>query len=56
VRPGDILSVRATVLETRASMSKPDRGLVRTLFEVLNQRREIVMSVNAMSMLERRDR
>ncbi len=34
VRPGDTLSVRATVLETRPSASKSDRGLVRTLFEV----------------------
>jgi acyl dehydratase len=56
VRPGDTLSVRATVLETRASRSKPDRGLVRTLFEVLNQRGEIVMSVNAMNILKTRAR
>ena len=56
VRPGDTLSVRATVLETRPSSSKPDRGLVRTLFEVLNQRGDVVMSVKAMNMLKRRDR
>ena len=56
VRPGDTLSVRATVLETRASASKPDRGLVRTLFEVLNQRGEVVMSVKAMNMLKLRGR
>jgi acyl dehydratase len=56
VRPGDTLSVRATVLETRASTSKPDRGLVRTLFEVLNQRGEVVMSLKAMNMLKRRAR
>jgi acyl dehydratase len=54
VRPGDTLSVRATVLETRPSASKPDRGLVRTHFEVLNQRGEAVMSVKAMNMLKRR--
>jgi acyl dehydratase len=56
VRPGDTLSVRATVLEARASTSKPDRGLVRTLFEVLNQRGEIVMTVKGMNMLRRRGR
>jgi acyl dehydratase len=56
VRPGDTLSVRATVVETRPSASKPDRGIVRTLFEVLNQRGEIVMSVKAMNMLKRRGR
>jgi len=56
VRPGDTLSVRATVLEARLSASKPDRGLVRTLFEVLNQRGEIVMTVTGMNMLKRRAR
>ena len=56
VRPGDELSVRATVLEARPSTSKPDRGLVRTLFEVRNQRGEIVMTVKGMNMLKRRAR
>ena len=55
VRPGDTLSVRATVLETRRSRSKPDRGIVYTLFEVLNQRGEVVMSVKAMNMLKARE-
>src|ERR1041384_336107 len=54
VRPGDELSVRATVLEARPSTSKPDRGLVRTLFEVRNQRGEIVMTVKGLNMLKRR--
>jgi len=56
VRPGDTLSVRATIVETRPSASKPDRGLVRTRFEVLNQRGEVVMSVKAMNLLKRRER
>jgi acyl dehydratase len=43
VYPGDKLSVRATVLETRRSESRPDRGIVRTFIEVLNQEREVVM-------------
>jgi acyl dehydratase len=47
VRPGDTLSVRVTVLEARRSQSKPDRGLVKSALEVLNQRREVVMSVKA---------
>jgi acyl dehydratase len=38
-----VLSVRAGVLETRRSESRPDRGIVRTLIEVLNQKREVVM-------------
>lgn len=45
VFPGDVLSVRATVLETRRSESHPDRGIVRTFIEVLNQKREVVMSM-----------
>ena len=45
VFPGDELSVRATVLQTRRSESRPDRGIVRTFIEVLNQKREVVMSM-----------
>jgi acyl dehydratase len=43
VRPGDTLSVRLTVLETRLSQSKPDRGLVKQRTETLNQHGEVVM-------------
>ena len=43
--PGDTLSLRATILETRRSESRPDRGIVRTFIEVLNQNRDIVMSM-----------
>lgn len=45
VFPGDVLSVRATVLDTRRSESRPDRGIVRTFIEVLNQKNEVVMSM-----------
>ena len=45
VFPGDVLSVRATVLDTRRSESRPDRGIVRTFVEVLNQKNEVVMSM-----------
>jgi acyl dehydratase len=48
VRPGDTLSVRATVTDRKLSRSKPDRGLVHVFIEVLNQRREVVMSLKAM--------
>ena len=37
VRPGDTLRVRATVLEARRSLSKPDRGITRTAIEAVNQ-------------------
>lgn len=47
VRPGDELSVRVTILETKRSRSKPDRGIVRSFVEVLNQVDEVVMSLTA---------
>jgi acyl dehydratase len=37
------------------SRSKPDRGIVRTLIEVLNQNDELVMSCKAINLLQRRD-
>jgi len=48
VRPGDVLQIRVSVLEAKRSRSKPDRGMVRTTIEVLNQKGEVVMSLNAM--------
>jgi acyl dehydratase len=39
VRPGDILSVRVTVLKAVPSKSKPDRGTVTSFVEVINQGR-----------------
>jgi len=51
VRPGDALSVRVTVVEARRSSSKPDRGIVRSFVEVINQNREVVMSVEAVNFL-----
>ena len=55
VRPGDVLRVRVTVLEARRSRSKPDRGLVRTRIEALNQDGEVVMSMIAMNLFLCRD-
>jgi acyl dehydratase len=51
VRPGDELSIRVRVLEAHRSRTKPDRGMVRTQVEVLNQSGEVVMSLKAMNML-----
>ena len=55
VRPGDRLTVRATILETKRSRSKPDRGLVRTLVEALNQQQEKVVSFKALNFILRKD-
>lgn len=54
VFPGDVLSIRATVLEARRSESRPDRGIVRTHIEVLNQKREVVMSMKMVNFVRTR--
>lgn len=51
VRPRDVLTVRATVLQATRSRSRPDRGLVRSLFETLNDQGETVMSMQAMTLI-----
>jgi acyl dehydratase len=55
VRPGDLLRVRISVLEATRSRSKPDRGIVRTLVEVLNQDGDIVMSLKPMNIIASRE-
>lgn len=54
VRAGDRLSFRAEVLETRASASRPDRGIVRWRWELLNQRAEPVLTMLGTQMFLRR--
>jgi acyl dehydratase len=54
VRPGDELRLRVHVLEARPSKSKPDRGLVRTRVELLNQDDEVVFSALAVNFVLRR--
>ena len=49
VRPGDTLRVRATVVEARRSLSKPDRGIVRTMAEAVNQDNRPVMRATAIN-------
>jgi acyl dehydratase len=51
VRPGDLLSLRVTVTDARRSRSKPDRGVVHALIEVLNQHDAVVMTVRAMTLM-----
>lgn len=52
VRPGDQLSLRITVLDSKRSTSKPDRGIVRSLIEVVNQRNDVVMTVKGLMLLK----
>jgi acyl dehydratase len=50
VRPGDELSIRVTIREARRSRSKPDRGSVGNFVEVINQNREVVMTMQSVGM------
>ncbi len=54
VRAGDRLRLRLTTQDTRASKSKPDRGLVVFSEELLNQDDEVVMSLVATLFMLRR--
>jgi acyl dehydratase len=54
VRPGDTLRVRATVLEARRSQSKPDRGIMKTGIEAVNQDGRTVMRATATNFLRAR--
>jgi acyl dehydratase len=54
IRPGDDVWLRATVLDTRVSKSRPDMGFVRFEFELLDAKRQRVMSLTTSLMLGRR--
>ncbi|WP_186419558.1 MaoC family dehydratase [Bosea sp. CS1GBMeth4] len=54
VRPGDVLGLRWSVLETKESRSRPEMGLVKFRFELLNQRGEPVVEQNNWVMFGRR--
>jgi acyl dehydratase len=54
VRAGDTLTVSTTVLESKPSTSKPDRGVVLTQWEAKNQHGELVATVKGMGMYKRR--
>ena len=56
VRPDDELRLRATVLDTRISKSRPDMGFVRFEFELFNAAGKWVMSLTTSLMLGRREK
>jgi acyl dehydratase len=55
LRPGDSLRLRTTIVETRRSRSKPDRGLVRTHAQLLNSGDGCPLSLLAMNLLTLRN-
>ena len=54
VRPGDMLSVRVTVLKAVPSKSKPDRGAVTSFVEVINQAGEVAMTLKVVNFIAKR--
>ena len=54
VYPGDTLSLRHSVVSSRAMATKPDVGLVRTVWAMFNQHGEQVLHMEGYSMFRRR--
>lgn len=54
VRPGDVLRARFQILESRPSNSRPDWGIVRSRGELVNQKDELVMQIEAVNFFARR--
>lgn len=55
VRPGDTLDVSVEVVDTRASKSKPDRGIVKSRVVVRNQNGDVVLEMAATNLVLRRN-
>ncbi len=56
VRPGDELSLRITVHKVNPSRGKPDRGMLFSFCEMLNQGNEVVATMMALNLVRYRDR
>lgn len=54
VRAGDTLRFTATTLESRTSASRPELGIVVSLWEARNQHGELVVTVKGKGMFRRR--
>lgn len=54
VRPGDTLTVTAETLDSRPSTSKPDRGVLITMWRATNQEGKLVCTIKGMGMFGRR--
>jgi acyl dehydratase len=55
LRPDTRVRVRATVLETRASSSRPEIGFVKCLFEMLDERDTVLTTLTSPLMIRRRE-
>ena len=52
VRPGDALSLRATVIETRVSRKQPSLGILRWRWQLFNQGGTEVLDLEATSLFD----
>ncbi len=55
VRPGDELTLRITVHKVKPSRSKPDRGVLFSFCEMLNQESEVVATMMALNLIRYRN-
>lgn len=55
VRPGDTLFARITVHKVKPSRSKPDRGVLFSFCEMLNQEKEVVVTMMALNLIRYRE-
>lgn len=55
VYPGDVLSLRHTILESRGLRKRPDTGLVRSRWEMFNQKGEQVLEMEGYGFFRRRE-
>jgi acyl dehydratase len=54
MRPGDALSVRIHTLETRNLQSRPDVGISKMRFDLVNQRDEVILEAMTNQLMRRR--
>jgi acyl dehydratase len=55
VRVGDTITMKNVIVDKRVSASKPDRGIVSTRWEGINQHGELVVTVRSKGMFGLRD-
>lgn len=55
VRPGDVLHVEVTVKDARVTQSRPDRGVISTYVETINQKGDVVLSFKAANFILTRE-
>ena len=54
LKPGDRVRCVITILENKPSGSRPDRGFLKARYAMLNQKDELLMSLELLQLLRRR--